>query len=216
GLWNGHREDRLPVGLKRYLGDAANEEVYCELRYQGQIYDAETGLYYNRHRYYDADSGQYISPDPIGLAGGLRPQGYVHNPLEWVDPLGLAESGCKTDKKHTGTTYRGLTEEQKAQAKAGKDIQPKNPCAGYSAQEHVSDGKLDTQLISTTKKEKTADFYNRNGCKIKVDLSKIPDENIIDVSDGGGLIGKAARYAKKDREVLIKNGIPASAYEIIE
>ncbi|MFP1787672.1 polymorphic toxin type 50 domain-containing protein, partial [Lonsdalea quercina] len=60
-----------------------------------QIYDAETGLYYNRHRYYDADSGQYISPDPIGLAGGLRPQGYVHNPLEWVDPLGLAESGCK-------------------------------------------------------------------------------------------------------------------------
>ncbi|MFP1961544.1 RHS repeat-associated core domain-containing protein, partial [Lonsdalea quercina] len=89
GLWNGHREDRLPVGRKRYLGDAANEEVYCELRYQGQIYDAETGLYYNRHRYYDADSGQYISPDPIGLAGGLRPQGYVHNPLEWVDPLGL-------------------------------------------------------------------------------------------------------------------------------
>ncbi|MFP1814032.1 RHS repeat-associated core domain-containing protein, partial [Lonsdalea quercina] len=75
--------------------DAANEEVYCELRYQGQIYDAETGLYYNRHRYYAADSGQYISPDPIGLAGGLRPQGYVHNPLEWVDPLGLAESGCK-------------------------------------------------------------------------------------------------------------------------
>lgn len=75
---------------------------------------------------------------------------------------------------------------------------------------------LDTQLISTTKKEKTAGFYNRNGCKIKVDLSKIPDENIIDVSDGGGLSGKAARYAKKDREVLIKNGIPAGAYEIIE
>ncbi|MFP1839220.1 RHS repeat domain-containing protein [Lonsdalea quercina] len=96
GLWNGHREDRLPVGLKRYLGDAANEEVYCELRYQGQIYDAETGLYYNRHRYYDADSGQYISPDPIGLAGGLRPQGYVHNPLEWCDPFGLSLISPKT------------------------------------------------------------------------------------------------------------------------
>ncbi|MFP1731194.1 RHS repeat-associated core domain-containing protein, partial [Lonsdalea quercina] len=61
------------------------------------IYDAETGLYYNRHRYYDADSGQYISPDPIGLAGGLRPQGYVHNPLEWVDPLGL--SGCPEQRQ---------------------------------------------------------------------------------------------------------------------
>ncbi|MEI7159585.1 RHS repeat-associated core domain-containing protein, partial [Pectobacterium parmentieri] len=29
---------------------------------------AETGLYYNRHRYYDAESGQYLSPDPIGLS----------------------------------------------------------------------------------------------------------------------------------------------------
>ncbi|WP_232486844.1 RHS repeat-associated core domain-containing protein, partial [Pectobacterium parmentieri] len=42
-----------------------------------------------RHRYYDAESGQYLSPDPIGLLGGIRPQAYVHNPLEWVDPLGL-------------------------------------------------------------------------------------------------------------------------------
>ncbi|WP_045612982.1 RHS repeat-associated core domain-containing protein, partial [Vibrio vulnificus] len=44
------------------------------------------------NRYYDADSGQYLSPDPIGFAGGLRPQAYVFNPLDWVDPLGLA--GC--------------------------------------------------------------------------------------------------------------------------
>ncbi|MFW5407038.1 polymorphic toxin type 30 domain-containing protein, partial [Pectobacterium brasiliense] len=90
GLWGVHREERRPIPLRRYLGDAANEEVYCELRYQGQLFDAEAGLYYNRHRYYDAESGQYLSPDPIGLRGGIRPQGYVHNPLEWVDPLGLS------------------------------------------------------------------------------------------------------------------------------
>ncbi|WP_445744623.1 RHS repeat domain-containing protein [Pectobacterium parmentieri] len=90
GLWGAHREERRPIPLRRYLGDAANEEVYCELRYQGQLYDAETGLYYNRHRYYDAESGQYLSPDPIGLLGGLRPQGYVTNPLGWIDPLGLS------------------------------------------------------------------------------------------------------------------------------
>ncbi|WP_276560260.1 RHS repeat-associated core domain-containing protein, partial [Aeromonas salmonicida] len=52
-------------------------------------YDQETGLYYNRYRYFDPELGQYISSDPIGFAGGLRPQGYVHNPLEWVDPFGL-------------------------------------------------------------------------------------------------------------------------------
>ncbi|MFP9462565.1 RHS repeat-associated core domain-containing protein, partial [Pectobacterium brasiliense] len=73
GLWGAHREERRPIPLRRYLGDAANEEVYCELRYQGQLFDAETGLYYNRHRYYDAESGQYLSPDPIGLLGGRRP-----------------------------------------------------------------------------------------------------------------------------------------------
>ena len=47
-------------------------------------------LHYNRFRYYDPETAQYISPDPIGLAGGDRPYGYVHNPISWVDPLGLA------------------------------------------------------------------------------------------------------------------------------
>ncbi|OOF02587.1 hypothetical protein BZG79_14605 [Salinivibrio sp. MA427] len=72
--------------------EAANDSVQCDLRYQGQIEDPESSLYYNVNRYYDADSGQYLSPDPIGFAGGLRPQAYVANPLEWVDPLGLV--GC--------------------------------------------------------------------------------------------------------------------------
>ncbi|MFP2424265.1 RHS repeat-associated core domain-containing protein, partial [Pseudescherichia vulneris] len=46
--------------------------------------------HYNRFRYYDTETGQYLTPDPIGLAGGVNPYGYVHNPLSWVDPLGLA------------------------------------------------------------------------------------------------------------------------------
>jgi RHS repeat-associated protein len=57
--------------------------------FQGQHEDFETGLFYNRHRYYDPDAGLYLSPDPIGLEGGLRPFGYVVNPTGWVDPLGL-------------------------------------------------------------------------------------------------------------------------------
>jgi RHS repeat-associated protein len=62
----------------------------CPIRYQGQWEDAESGLYYNRFRYYDPLTGGYLSPDPIGLEGGLRPQGYVENPTTWVDPWGLA------------------------------------------------------------------------------------------------------------------------------
>ncbi|UXM96196.1 RHS domain-containing protein [Bartonella sp. HY329] len=64
----------------------------CPIRFQGQWEDAETGLYYNRYRYYDPLAAQYISPDPIGLAGGLRSNGYVHNPNAWIDPWGLARA----------------------------------------------------------------------------------------------------------------------------
>ncbi|MDM5140240.1 DUF6531 domain-containing protein [Aeromonas bestiarum] len=64
-------------------------EVATPLRFQGQYYDAETGLHYNRHRYYQPETGRFITPDPIGLAGGLNHYQYAPNPIGWVDPLGL-------------------------------------------------------------------------------------------------------------------------------
>lgn len=69
----------------------------CPFRWPGQYEDAETGLYYNRFRYYDPDSGQYTSQDPLGLAGGFALYGYVRDPLTWVDPLGLSygEAGTR-------------------------------------------------------------------------------------------------------------------------
>ncbi|WP_411704767.1 RHS repeat-associated core domain-containing protein, partial [Edaphovirga cremea] len=62
----------------------------CNLRFAGQYADDESGLHYNRFRYYDNETGQYLTPDPIGLAGGVNPYGYVHNPVGYIDPLGLA------------------------------------------------------------------------------------------------------------------------------
>ncbi|HEX8427341.1 RHS repeat-associated core domain-containing protein [Hymenobacter sp.] len=62
----------------------------CPFRYQGQYEDVETGLYYNRFRYYDPEAGSYISQDPIGLKGGDKAYSYVHDPIVYVDPLGLA------------------------------------------------------------------------------------------------------------------------------
>ncbi|MCP4723103.1 MAG: RHS repeat-associated core domain-containing protein [Desulfobacteraceae bacterium] len=56
----------------------------------GQYYDGETGLHYNWHRYYDPETGKYLTPDPIGLAGGINPFVYVLNdPVNYVDPYGL-------------------------------------------------------------------------------------------------------------------------------
>ncbi|WP_232370354.1 RHS repeat-associated core domain-containing protein [Xenorhabdus lircayensis] len=71
---------------------AANDEDYhvsCNLRFAGQYEDEESGLYYNRFRYYDCGTSQYLTPDSIGLAGGLNLYQYVPNPLSWIDPLGL-------------------------------------------------------------------------------------------------------------------------------
>ncbi|VVM99668.1 hypothetical protein PS662_03279 [Pseudomonas fluorescens] len=61
------------------------------LRFQGQYFDAESGLHYNRHRYYQPDVGRYLTPDPSGLAGGLNQYRYTLSPTGWVDPLGLSE-----------------------------------------------------------------------------------------------------------------------------
>ncbi|EJI6417005.1 AHH domain-containing protein, partial [Escherichia coli] len=62
------------------------------LLYAGQWQDAESGLCYNRFRYYEPESGMYLVSDPLGLLGGEQTYRYVPNPLGWIDQYGLA--GC--------------------------------------------------------------------------------------------------------------------------
>ena len=75
-------------------------EIEAPLRFQGQYFDAESGLHYNRHRYYQPETGRFLTPDPIRLAGGLNNYQYVPNPVNWVDPLGLANKKCGDDNKN--------------------------------------------------------------------------------------------------------------------
>lgn len=72
-------------------GDLSNRDSKSiqNLRFQGQYFDAETGLHYNRHRYYDPQTGKYMSKDPIGLLGGANKTSYPTNPIKLTDPLGL-------------------------------------------------------------------------------------------------------------------------------
>ncbi|MGT8063085.1 RHS repeat-associated core domain-containing protein, partial [Escherichia coli] len=75
-------------------GNLLNEEnphhLHQPYRLPGQQHDEESGLYYNRHRYYDPLQGRYIIQDPIGLKGGWNLYQYPLNPVQHVDPLGLS------------------------------------------------------------------------------------------------------------------------------
>ncbi|MDY0964327.1 RHS repeat-associated core domain-containing protein [Massilia sp. CFBP9026] len=89
---------------KEAISEAASKAgIRNPIRFQGQYFDDETELHYNRHRYYDPLSGRFVSKDPIGLLGGFNTHTYAPNPVQWIDPLGLApkkqnalKNGCAT------------------------------------------------------------------------------------------------------------------------
>lgn len=89
------------------------DRALVPFRYQGQYEDEETGLYYNRFRYYDPKTGNYISQDPIGLASGNPTlYGHVFDPNTQIDLLGLdvIDDAWKVVQSHinnSGTTVLG-------------------------------------------------------------------------------------------------------------
>ena len=74
---------------------AISESELQPIKFQGQCLDVETGLHYNRFRYYDSDVGMFVSRDPIGLLGGDNVFSDAPNPVEWIDPLGLNKTPAK-------------------------------------------------------------------------------------------------------------------------
>ncbi len=102
---------KTPINGNLALKPVSNPDPYlCPIRFQGQWADEETGLYYNRFRYYDSITAQYISRDPIGLVGGLRANSYTENPNIWIDPLGLNRS-CSDYVKRVSRKRRGFQRE---------------------------------------------------------------------------------------------------------
>ncbi|MBW8134903.1 RHS domain-containing protein [Pseudomonas sp. PAMC 26818] len=106
------------------------------LRFQGQYFDQESGLHYNRHRYYNPDIGRYLTPDPVKLAGGINAYLYVPNPTGWIDPLGLS---CKigncpggildTHEDAGGHLLKKHVEQTDAQLFARLELEPHIPAA---------------------------------------------------------------------------------------
>jgi RHS repeat-associated protein len=81
--------EQRPVALATQ-GDVRSLAIVEQpLRLQGQYFDTETGLHYNRYRYYDPVVGRFLHKDPIGFAGGVNFFEFAPNPSGWADPLGL-------------------------------------------------------------------------------------------------------------------------------
>ena len=78
--------------LSDHVTSQDGDPTLCPWRGLGQYEDEETGLYYNRFRYYDPECGQYLSSDPLGFQSGtFHGYDYVDDPLTWADPLGLIQ-----------------------------------------------------------------------------------------------------------------------------
>lgn len=127
------------------------------LRFQGQYHDLETGLYYNRNRYYSPDTGRYITLDPIKLAGGLNSYQYCNNPINWIDPLGLNDE-CSILNKDKSTTP-----EEKAKVDEGTP-----PIPTYTIEE------VDPRIL-ISRQDKT----EMESSKIKRLKKKMKDEGFV-------------------------------------
>ncbi|EBI3714795.1 DUF4329 domain-containing protein [Salmonella enterica subsp. enterica serovar Oakland] len=124
-------------------GNLSGEENPADLeqviRLPGQQYDEESGLYYNRHRYYNPGQGRYITQDPIGLKGGWNLYNYPLNPVSEIDPLGLsmwddAKSGSCTDGFCNALSFiigpSKFDSEEDAALDALKNINNQSICSG--------------------------------------------------------------------------------------
>ncbi len=149
---------------KEVISEAARKAgISNPLRFSGQYFDRETGLHYNRHRYYDPHSGRFVSKDPIGLAGGINSFVYAPNPVQWIDPLGLTKGCCDCKKSYL---YRGVHAKPPAidQARNGI-VEPALRSGGVSASEHNEGGVSDkSQFTSWSRNEEIARWHaNKSG-----------------------------------------------------
>jgi len=110
--WGNTQEEFNPYGIEQ------------DMRLPGQHLDRETGLYYNRYRYYDPFIGSYINQDPIGLLGGNNLSSYANNnPFSYADYLGLSDGPtCGAKKKCPSVEGIKFSEIGKATIENIKDL----------------------------------------------------------------------------------------------
>jgi RHS repeat-associated protein len=112
-------------------------------RFQGQQFDEETGLHYNRYRYYDPGVGRFVSQDPIGLRGGSNFFLYAPNPMGWVDPFGWMGYRVAT-RTDSGVELGRVLKDKEAinRAQRGQDVHADSRSEAISLGKKCACGKL--------------------------------------------------------------------------
>jgi RHS repeat-associated protein len=190
-VWSARLE---PYGLAE-VERAEGSGFELSLRLAGQICDVETGLYYNRFRYYSPELGRYIEEDPAGTGGGVNVYAYTSNPLVQFDPRGLDCEYCKSkDHKEEDCPKKKAAEEERKQKEIQDRLQKLRE-EGHGPQRHggqITQDQLKDRamhgkdpLTGTTIDgvHGGTHNYSKNATKINSDKSYVSGENKLRTSD---------------------------------
>jgi RHS repeat-associated protein len=175
-IWEGELDSY--GNLKMAIGDRGS----CPFRFQGQYEDFETGLYYNRFRYYAPDEGIYISEDPIGLESEeLNFYRYVHDTANWVDVLGLKKtySGNSKKSRKKNHVYKIFNKKTKEvfkfgisggkRTKKGDSVRANSQKAKIAAQEGIPVSDVGTKVVRSN--------IDRRSTALNIEQQKVNSHN---------------------------------------
>lgn len=135
------------------IASIETDVIQQPIRLQGQIFDWESGLSYNRYRYFLSSIGAFVSQDPIGLVGGVNLYRFAPNAFGWTDPLGLKKRKRKFVNGVRATIVVGNGVPQ---------IFSSGP-RGHGEQEALFDNLLDIENQDVTLKDIEGDFHDDDG-----------------------------------------------------
>ena len=145
------------------------------LRFPGQLYDAETATHYNYFRSYDPGIGRYVQSDPIGLKGGIDTYLYVNDPLRFIDPQGLmGAGGGGASGGHGGTGVLPFW------VNPGYVDTTQNDCATAECAAGLPPDR--SPLL-------TPDQLERGMCRLECNIVGFPVVTACNLAAGGGLPG---------------------------
>ncbi|WP_115719842.1 RHS repeat-associated core domain-containing protein [Gallaecimonas mangrovi] len=177
-LWSGQGQCAWKAQSDAWGNYQCEGDIHQPLRLPGQFEDELTGLYFNRFRDYDPKTGRYLTPDPLGLKGGLNSYRYTANPVDYIDPLGLstADVGVTATDADKGETaaitedvpamqelepqylYRGIHSGHPAYQDALNGVvAPANQDADLTPEQHAEGGLTGgSQYVSWTRDRELA------------------------------------------------------------